>query len=98
MNNTDAHPRILSLSSATTTPTLSTSATPSSHPHTRRASHESAHDAHHFIAMQEEKTHHSLNASIKKMWKEIKHHAAEHHKSVNAAYAASYGAGVTPVR
>jgi hypothetical protein len=48
--------------------------------------------------MQEEKTHHSLNASIKKMWKEIKHHASEHHKSVNAAYAASYGAGVTPVR
>jgi hypothetical protein len=68
----------------------STSSTPATQ--SRRPSHESAHDAHHFVNS-EEKTHKTLNGSIKKMWKEIKHHAAEHHRSVNAAYQAQYGAG-----
>jgi hypothetical protein len=89
MNNMDCHPRVLSLSS-TTSPFNSTSSTPATQ--SRRPSHESAHDAHHFVNAQE-KTHKSLNGSIKKMWKEIKQHASEHHKSVNAAYAAQYGAG-----
>jgi hypothetical protein len=89
MNNMDSHPRVLSLSS-TTSPINSTSSTPATQ--SRRPSHESAHDAHHFVNAQD-KTHKTLNGSIKKMWKEIKHHASEHHKSVNAAYAAQYGAG-----
>ncbi|OAL02486.1 hypothetical protein IQ06DRAFT_375285 [Phaeosphaeriaceae sp. SRC1lsM3a] len=96
MNTTDSHPRILSLSS----PHSSTASTPSSTtpaantPLTQsgRPSHESAHDAHHFVASQE-KTHKTLNGSIKKMWKQVKQHAVEHHRSVNAAYQAQYGAG-----
>ena len=88
MNNIDSHPRVLSLSSAS--PNTSTSSTPATQ--STRASHESAHDAHHFVN-QQENTHKTLNGSIKKMWKEIKHHAAEHHRSVNAAYRAQYGAG-----
>jgi hypothetical protein len=94
MNNFDSHPRVLSLSGAST-PQISSSSTPAGTTpleQSRRASHESAHDAHHFVAAQE-KTHKTLNGSIKKMWKEIKHHAAEHHRSVNAAYQAQYGAG-----
>jgi hypothetical protein len=88
MNNFDSHPRILSLSSASTPSSIPT--TPSSQ--SRRQSHESAHDAHHFVN-QEEKTQHKLNLSIKKMWEGVKKHAIEHHKSVNAAYMASYGCG-----
>jgi hypothetical protein len=94
MNNLDSHPRILSVSGAST-PQASSSSTPSATTpleQSRRASHESAHDAHHFVASQE-KTHRTLNGSIKKMWKEIKQHAVEHHRSVNAAYQAQYGAG-----
>ncbi|KAF2823758.1 hypothetical protein CC86DRAFT_371983 [Ophiobolus disseminans] len=87
MNSIDSHPRVLSLS-GTSTPNTSTPVSQSA-----RASHESAHDAHHFINHQEENTHNKLNSSIKKMWKEFKHHAAEHHRSVNAAYRAQYGAG-----
>jgi hypothetical protein len=94
MNNMDSHPRVLSLSSSSTTPRATPSTTPFDQ--SRRASHESAYDAHHFVN-QEEKTQHKLNASIKKMWKDIKQHAAEHHKSVNMAYAVSYGAGVRPL-
>ncbi|KAF1850926.1 uncharacterized protein K460DRAFT_361681 [Cucurbitaria berberidis CBS 394.84] len=88
MSITDYHPRILSLasggSSIISTPTHQS----------RRESHESAYDAHHFTSQQQLKTENTLNQSIKKMWKEIKHAAAEHHKSVNAAYQASYGAGI----
>jgi hypothetical protein len=95
MNNLDSHPRVLSLStsrspSSTSTPQASNTATPVTQ--SRRASHESAHDAHHFIALQD-KTSNTLNGSIKKIWKEIKHHAAEHHRSVNMAYRAQYGGG-----
>tara|TARA_R110002003_G_scaffold123_9_gene11155 strand:- start:4833 stop:5135 length:303 start_codon:yes stop_codon:yes gene_type:complete len=92
MNNIDSHPRVLSLSAGTSsasTPMTSGAATPME---STRPSHESAHDAHHFISA-EEKTHKTLNGSIKKMWKEIKHRAAEHHRSVNAAYRVQYGAG-----
>jgi hypothetical protein len=94
MNNFDSHPRVLSLSGAST-PRVSSTSTPSATTpleQSRRPSHDSAHEAHHFVASQE-KTHKTLNGSIKKMWKEIKHHAAEHHRSVNAAYQAQYGAG-----
>jgi hypothetical protein len=96
MNNLDSHPRVLSVSSTSrtsssnSTPQASTTATPATQ--SRRASHESAHDAHHFIATQD-KTSNTLNGSIKKIWKEIKHHAAEHHRSVNMAYQAQYGGG-----
>jgi hypothetical protein len=90
MNNLDSHPRVLSLS-ASSSPNSTNASTPAAV--SRRASQESAHDAHHFVAAQE-KTHKTLNGSIKKMWKDIKQHAVEHHRSVNAAYAAQYGAGV----
>ncbi|KAH4068261.1 hypothetical protein HBI23_204140 [Parastagonospora nodorum] len=90
MSITDYHPRILSLSSSTPSPSSTATHTPTTQ--SRRPSHESAHDAHHFVAAQD-KTHKTLNGSIKKMWREIKHHAVEHHKSVNAAYHASYGGG-----
>jgi hypothetical protein len=90
MNNLDSHPRVLSLS-ASSSPNSTNASTPAAV--SRRASRESAHDAHHFVAAQE-KTHKTLNGSIKKMWKDIKQHAVEHHRSVNAAYAAQYGAGV----
>ncbi|EOA89413.1 uncharacterized protein SETTUDRAFT_61006, partial [Exserohilum turcica Et28A] len=102
MNNTDAHPRILSLTSDSTSTSASTSplATPAAH--SRRASYDSAHDAHHFVALQQQlereneaKTQHQhkLNVSLRKMWDGVKRHAAEHHRSVNAAYMASYGGG-----
>lgn len=40
---------------------------------------------------------------MKKLWKDFKHAAVEHHRSLNAAYATYYGAGnqnqgVTPLR
>jgi hypothetical protein len=92
MNNFDSHPRVLSLSAAST-PSSSIPTTPFSQ--SRRQSHESAHDAHHFVN-QEAKTQHKLNLSIKKMWEGVKRHAVEHHKSVNAAYMASYGCGAAP--
>ncbi|KAF2847243.1 hypothetical protein T440DRAFT_492047 [Plenodomus tracheiphilus IPT5] len=88
----DSHPRVLSLSSPSASADSSITSTPLEQ--SRRPSHESAHDAHHFVS-QEEKTHNTLNQSIKKMWKEIKHHAIEHHRSVNAAYQAQYGAGAS---
>jgi hypothetical protein len=91
MNNLDSHPRILSLSSSSTsTQNTSTAATPITR--STRASHESAHDAHHFVAAQD-KTSKTLNDSIKKMWSQVKNHAVEHHRSVNAAYRAQYGGG-----
>ncbi|KAF2128454.1 hypothetical protein P153DRAFT_293138 [Dothidotthia symphoricarpi CBS 119687] len=85
MSNLDCHPRVLSLSAGS-----SGDSTPFSQ--SRRESHESAHDAHHFVHL--EKTDSKLNQSLKKMWKDIKNHAAEHHRSVNAAYQATHGAGV----
>ncbi|KAH8725247.1 hypothetical protein GQ44DRAFT_707399 [Phaeosphaeriaceae sp. PMI808] len=88
MNNTDSHPRVLSLSSAS--PNTSNASTPLE---SRRESHESAHDAHHFTSPAEDKTQKTLNGSIKKLWKGIKQHAVEHHRSVNAAYEAQWGAG-----
>ena len=96
MNNSDCHPRVLSLTSASSTPSSSIPATPATH--SRRASHDSAHDAHHFVAMQQQqeneaKAQHKLNLSIKKIWEGVKKHASEHHRSVNAAYMASYGCG-----
>jgi hypothetical protein len=92
MNNLDSHPRILSLSSSSSssTPNTSTAATPITQ--STRASHESAHDAHHFVAAQD-KTSKTLNDSIRKMWSQVKNHAVEHHRSVNAAYRAQYGGG-----
>ncbi|USP75771.1 hypothetical protein yc1106_03045 [Curvularia clavata] len=98
MNNSDCHPRVLSLSS---TPSSSIPATPAAH--SRRASHESAHDAHHFVALQQQqeneaKAQHKLNLSIKKMWEGVKKHASEHHRSVNAAYMASYGCGAAGMK
>ncbi|KAF2256909.1 hypothetical protein BU26DRAFT_558343 [Trematosphaeria pertusa] len=38
-------------------------------------------------------THHS----VKDIWRSIKHAAAEHHRSVNAAYTSYYGQGVTRI-
>ncbi|KAL7771655.1 hypothetical protein CFE70_001603 [Pyrenophora teres f. teres 0-1] len=66
----------------------------------RRASHDSAHDAHHFVNLDKEQREHEhkLNASLKKMWAGVKRHAVEHHRSVNAAYMASYGCGAHPGR
>ncbi|KAJ6282043.1 hypothetical protein J3E71DRAFT_353382 [Bipolaris maydis] len=82
------------MSSTNSTPSSSIPATPAAH--SRRASHDSAHDAHHFVTLQqqrenEEKTQHKINLGIKKMWEGVKRHASEHHRSVNAAYMASYG-------
>ncbi|KAI8940921.1 hypothetical protein NX059_002178 [Plenodomus lindquistii] len=88
----DSHPRVLSLSGPS--PSANSSVTSTPFEHSRRQSHESAHDVHHFVK-QEKKTHNMLNQSIKKMWKDIKHHATEHHRSVNAAYQAQYGAGAS---
>lgn len=88
MNNLDSHPRVLSLSagSSANTSIVSTPITQS-----RRVSRDSQHDAHHFINLG--KTEKTLNSSIKKLWKDFKHAAAEHHRSVNAAYEATHGAG-----
>jgi hypothetical protein len=86
MSIVEYHPRILSLSAES-----SVASTPLNQ--SRRASVESQHQAHHFVH-HDDHTSKSLNQSIKKMWKEIKHAAAEHHRSVNAAYEASYGAGI----
>jgi hypothetical protein len=86
MSIAEYHPRILSLSAES-----SVASTPLTQ--SRRASQESQHQAHHFVNL-EDKTNKTLNQSIKKMWKEIKHAASEHHRSVNAAYEASYGAGI----
>lgn len=46
-----------------------------------------------YFAAAEDKTHKTLKGAMNKMWKEIKQHAVEHHRSVNMAYQASYGAG-----
>ncbi|KAL1608859.1 hypothetical protein SLS59_002050 [Nothophoma quercina] len=88
MSNLDSHPRVLSLSagSSANTSIVSTPVTQS-----LRVSHDSQHDAHHFINLN--KTEKTLNSSIKKLWKDLKHAAAEHHRSVNAAYEATHGAG-----
>lgn len=90
MNNADSHPRVLSLSAGSSATSTPFAATPVSQ--SRRVSHDFENGATNF-ASQQEKTHKTLNQSIKKMWKDIKHHAAEHHRGVNAAYHASYGCG-----
>jgi hypothetical protein len=88
MSNLDCHPRVLSLSagSSANSSIVSTPITQS-----RRVSHDSQHDAHHFVNLG--KTEKTLNSSIKKLWKDFKHAAAEHHRSVNAAYEATHGTG-----
>lgn len=92
MNNMDSHPRVLSLSAGSGSHSSSIVSTPVTQ--SRRASHDSQHDAHHFVSLG--KTEKSLNSSIKKLWKEFKLAAAEHHRSVNAAYEATHGAGARP--
>lgn len=37
--------------------------------------------------------HEHSQSTMKKLWKDIKHHVAEHHRSVNLAYASYYAAG-----
>lgn len=97
MNNMDSHPRVLSLSTGSSyassivpTPTASTPTTQS-----QRASTDSQHAAHHFVNLG--KTEKSLNSSIRKLWREVKEVAREHHRSVNAAYEATHGAGLRGV-
>ncbi|KAJ4989435.1 hypothetical protein SVAN01_05160 [Stagonosporopsis vannaccii] len=95
MNNMDSHPRVLSLSSSTHSP--STVPTPThSYGTTPRASTDSQHAAHHFVNLGG-KTERSLNSSIRKLWREVKEVAREHHRSVNAAYEATHGAGLRGV-
>lgn len=96
MSNLDSHPRILSLSSASGVRASSNSSSIVSTPATQsaRVSHDSQHDAHHFVNMN--KTEKNLNSSIKKLWKQVKVAAQEHHRSVNAAYEATHGAGRMP--
>lgn len=89
MNNMDSHPRVLSLSAASGSHSSSIVSTPTTQ--SRRPSHDSQHDAHYFVNMG--KTERTLNSTIKKLWKDIKHAAAEHHRSVNAAYEATHGGG-----
>ena len=98
MSNLDSHPRILSLSSASGVPRASNSSSIVSTPATQsaRVSHDSQHDAHHFVNAN--KTEKNLNSSIKKLWKSVKVAAQEHHRSVNAAYEATHGAGRMPGR
>lgn len=96
MSNMDSHPRILSLSSASGVRASSNSSSIVSTPASQsaRASHDSQHDAHHFVNMN--KTEKNLNSSIKRLWKSVKVAAQEHHRSVNAAYEATHGAGRQP--
>lgn len=94
MSNIDSHPRILSLSSSSSVPkSTSNSSSIVSTPvsQSRRVSHDSQHDAHHFVNLG--KTEKNSNSSIKKLWKQVKVAAQEHHRSVNAAYEATHGAG-----
>lgn len=97
MSNMDSHPRILSLSSASGVRASSNSSSIVSTPATQsaRVSHDSQHDAHHFVNLNS-KTEKNLNSSIKKLWKQVKVAAQEHHRSVNAAYEATHGAGRMP--
>lgn len=102
MNNMDSHPRILSLSSSSssthtpcTVPTASPSGT-QSYGTTPRLSTDSQHAAHHFVNLNH-KAEGRLNSSIRKLWREVKEVAREHHRSVNAAYEATHGAGMRGV-
>ncbi|KAJ8114064.1 hypothetical protein OPT61_g3965 [Boeremia exigua] len=92
MNNMESHPRVLSLGTGSSSQTPSIVPTPTVQ--SRRASHDSQHDAHYFVNLNGmSKTDRSLNSSIKKLWKDVKEAAKEHHRSVNAAYEATHGGG-----
>ncbi len=94
--NTEFHPRIMAFHTDSTAPN-STSSTPQAQTpvaQSRRESLDGGAARNASVVEQQEKTHKSLNQSIKKMWKEVKQHAAEHHRSVNNAYEATHGAGM----
>ncbi|KAH6622432.1 hypothetical protein C7974DRAFT_377986 [Boeremia exigua] len=96
MNNIDSHPRLLSLS---TPPSSSrpSSIVPTTHTPSPRRSHDSQHDAHHFAHLSAHlhstKAESGFQTSLRRLWSGVKEVAREHHRSVNAAYEATHGAG-----
>lgn len=95
MNNLDSHPRLLSLSAST--PSTSTSSPPRSIISTAstpipRPSTDSQHAAHHFVGTG--RAERSFRVEMRRLWEGVKEGAREHHRSVNAAYEATHGAGM----